>query len=132
MTAYCCFPSMKALLLEALFDIAIPEAEDLFPAQSLEDPVSRLEWVSTAVDDIILANEAALRTMLVHSRQRGVRSDQDGDLPARQDRRTRLIRAALKPAHNQFMPEGPDTSAKGKALAFIVRREAMVVSGDIR
>ena len=32
-TAYRYFPSVEALLLEASFDVAIPEAGDLFPAQ---------------------------------------------------------------------------------------------------
>ena len=31
-TAYRYFPSVEALLLEASFDVAIPEAGDLFPA----------------------------------------------------------------------------------------------------
>src|SRR5688572_21434479 len=41
-TAYRYFPSVEALLLEASFDVAIPEADDLFPAQASGDPVARL------------------------------------------------------------------------------------------
>jgi AcrR family transcriptional regulator len=128
-TAYRYFPSVEALLLEASLDVAIPEAGDLFPAQASGDPVSRLECVDAALHDIILANEAALRTMLVHSLQRGVRSDQDGDLPARQDRRTPLIRAALEPARSQFKPGDLETLTR--ALALIIGTEAMVVFKDV-
>ena len=103
-TAYRYFPSVEALLLEASLDVAIPEADDLFDGGSSEDPVSRLECVDTALHDIILANEASLRMMLVHSLQRGVTGEKDGELPARQDRRTPLIRAALEPARSQFKP----------------------------
>ena len=37
-TAYRYFPSVEALLLEASFDVAIPEAGDLFPAQVFLNP----------------------------------------------------------------------------------------------
>jgi len=67
-TAYRYFPSVEALLLEASLDVAIPEADDLFPAQASGDPVSRLECVDAALHDIILANEAALRAALEPAR----------------------------------------------------------------
>jgi len=128
-TAYRYFPSVEALLLEASLDVATPEADDLFSAQSSGDPVSRLECVDTALHDIILANEAALRTMLVHSLHRGARSEQDGELPARQDRRTPLIKAALEPARNQFKPGHLETLTR--ALALVIGTEAMVVFKDV-
>jgi AcrR family transcriptional regulator len=128
-TAYRYFPSVEALLLEASFDVAIPEAGDLFPAQSSGDPVSRLQCVDTTLHDIILANEAALRTMLIYSLQRRSRGGEDGEPPARQDRRTPLIRAALEPARSQFKPEHLEILIR--ALALIIGTEAMVVFKDV-
>jgi AcrR family transcriptional regulator len=128
-TAYRYFPSVEALLLEASLDVAIPEAEALFRGGSPEDPVARLERVDTALHDMILANEAQLRLMLVHSLQRGFRGEADGEFPARQNRRTPLIEAALEPARSQFDPAALDTL--GRALALIIGTEAMVVCKDV-
>ena len=128
-TAYRYFPSVEALLLEASLDVAIPEAEALFRGGSPEDPVARLERVDAALHDMILANEAQLRMMLVHSLQRGFRSEADDEFPARQNRRTPLIEAALEPARSQFEPAALDSL--GRALALIIGTEAMVVCKDV-
>jgi AcrR family transcriptional regulator len=128
-TAYRYFPSVEALLLEAALDVAVPEADDLFRDESSDDPVSRLERVDTALHDVILANEAPLRMMLVHSLERSIRGEENGHLPARQDRRTPLIEAALEPARTQFRPEALETLRK--VLALIIGTEAMVVFKDV-
>ncbi len=128
-TAYRHFPSVEALLLEAALDVAIPEVDDLFRGDSSDDPVSRLERVEAALHDVILANEAPLRMMLVHSLQSGVKGEKDRELPARQNRRTPLIEAALDPARNQFKPAALETLSK--ALALIIGTEAMVVFKDV-
>jgi AcrR family transcriptional regulator len=128
-TAYRYFPSVEALLLEASLDVAIPEAEALFRDGSPDDPVARLERVDAALHDMILANEAPLRMMLVHSLQRGLRGEPDAGVPARQNRRTPLIEAALAPARRQFRPGTLDTL--GKALALVIGTEAMVVCKDV-
>ena len=128
-TAYRYFPSVEAILLEASLDVAVPQADELFDGESSDDPVSRLERVDTVLHDMILANEASLRMMLVHSLQRGVRGDADGEVPARQNRRTPLIEAALEPARNQFKPAALKTLSK--ALALIIGTEAIVVLKDV-
>lgn len=128
-TAYRHFPSVDALLLEASLDVAIPEADDLFRDGSSDDPVARLERVDTALHDMILANEAPLRMMLVHSLQRDFRNQVDAELPTRQNRRTPLIEAALEPTRNQFKPANLKTLSK--ALALIIGTEAMVVLKDV-
>jgi hypothetical protein len=89
----------------------------------------RLFGVDAALHDMILANEASLRMMLVHSLQRGVTDQNDGEIPARQNRRTPLIEAALKPAQNQFKPAALKTLSK--ALALVIGTEAMVVFKDV-
>ncbi|MFL6600866.1 MAG: TetR/AcrR family transcriptional regulator [Steroidobacteraceae bacterium] len=128
-TAYRYFPRVEALLLEASLDVTVPEADDLFPAGSTDDPVSRLERVDTALHETLLANEAQFRMMLVHSLQRRTSGGADRELPARQNRRMPLIEAALEPARNQFRPAALRTLSR--ALALIIGTEAMVVFKDV-
>jgi AcrR family transcriptional regulator len=127
-TAYRYFPSVDALLVEASFDVAVPDAKQLFGDNASTDPVARLEQADTALHDMILANEAALRTMLAHTLQRGLKGD-DADHPRRQNRRMPLIEAALEPARKQFKPA--TLATLGKALALILGPEAMVVCKDV-
>jgi AcrR family transcriptional regulator len=126
-TAYRYFPSAEALLLEASLDVAIPEAAEVFRGGPPEDPVARLERVDAALHDMIRTNEAPLRIMLARSLERVVAGD--GEVPARQNRRTPLIEAALEPARARFEPSALDTLAK--ALALVVGPEAMVVFKDV-
>lgn len=128
-TAYRYFPSVEALLLEASLDVAAPQAEELFLGASTGDPVSRLERVDTALHDMILANETQLRMMLANSLQRVARGEADGELPARQNRRTPLIEAAIAPTRSQFKPAS--LKMLSKALAFVIGTEAMVVAKDV-
>jgi AcrR family transcriptional regulator len=126
-TAYRHFPSVEALLVEASVDVAVPEAGELFRDEPSRDPVVRLQRVETALHDMILANEPALRTMLAHSIQRGIQADQK--LPRRQNRRSPLIEAALEPARGQFKPAALKMLAR--ALALIMGPEAVVVIKDV-
>jgi AcrR family transcriptional regulator len=72
-TAYRYFPGVEALLLEASLDVAVPEPEELFADGATSDAVARLERVDTMLHDVVLANEPALRTMLIHSLSRAAR-----------------------------------------------------------
>jgi AcrR family transcriptional regulator len=128
-TAYRYFPSVEALLVEASFDLSVPDADGLFGGDTSTDPVARLQRVDTALHDMILANEAPLRMMLMHTLQRGLRGEDDDALPRRQNRRAPLIEAALKPAAKQFKPAALDTLRK--ALALVIGTEAMVVFKDV-
>jgi AcrR family transcriptional regulator len=128
-TAYRYFPKIEALLLEASFDLSVPNAEQLFGDETSIDPVERLERVDTALHDMIAANEASLRMMLVYSLQRKLGGEESNALPARQNRRTPLIEAALEPARKQFKPAALDMLSK--SLAFIVGTEGMVVFKDV-
>jgi AcrR family transcriptional regulator len=128
-TAYRYFSSVEALLVEASFDVGVPEPEDLFGGDASQDPVARLQRVDTALHDMILTNETPLRMMLVQTLQRGIRGETDEDIPQRQNRRTPLIEAALEPAGQQFTPATMDTLCK--ALALIIGTEAMVVLKDV-
>jgi AcrR family transcriptional regulator len=128
-TAYRHFPSVEALLVEASVDVAVPEAGALLRDEPSRDPVVRLQRVETALHDMILANEPALRTMLAHTIQRGIQADESGELPRRQNRRTPLIEAALEPVRHQFKPAALKMLAR--ALALIMGPEAVVVSKDV-
>jgi AcrR family transcriptional regulator len=127
-TAYRYFPSLDALLNEALLDVAAPKPEEVFEGLAADDPVGRMERVDTALHEMMLANERPLRLMLAQSLQRTV-TEAGGDTPARQNRRTGLIEAALKPARKQFTPSNLDTLSK--ALALIVGTEALIVFKDV-
>jgi hypothetical protein len=78
---------------------------------------------------MIVAHEAQLRTMLVHSLQRGPAGSDDDALPARQNRRTPLIEAALAPVRSQFKPAA--LKQLKHALALVIGTEAMVVCKDV-
>jgi AcrR family transcriptional regulator len=128
-TAYRYFPSAEALVREASLDVAMPEGDDLFRAGPAKDPVARLECVDAAVHDMILANEAPLRMMLAHSLGRGLGGEENAEFPARQNRRTPLIEAALEPARDQFAPAALKRLAR--ALALVIGTEARVVFKDV-
>lgn len=128
-TAYRYFPKVDALLLEAALDVAVPEADALFEHAPREDAVARVERLDDVMHDMILANEAQLRTMLVHSLQRRIDGSDSDALPARQNRRSPLIEAALAPVRAQFKPSALKHLAH--ALALVIGTEAMVVCKDV-
>lgn len=128
-TAYRYFPNVDALHREASLDMVAPEAADVLHGMQTQDPVSRLERVDGALNDMMATNEAQLRMMLAHSVERVVRGEQGGELPARQNRRTPLIEAALEPARGQFKPAAFRNLSH--ALALIIGTEAMVVFKDV-
>lgn len=126
-TAYRYFPSVDALMSEAAVDVAVPNAEAALRDAPPGDPIARLERVDAALDEMMSANEAALRAMLMHSLQQG--AERDPALPARQNRRGALIEAALEPARAQFKPAAMKTLAK--AMALVVGTESMIVFKDV-
>ena len=128
-TTYRYFPNVEALLSEASFDLAVPEADALFANDSSTDPVARLTRVDTALHDMILANEAPLRLMLAHALQRGLTGEDGTDLPKRQNRRAPLIEAALSPARKEFKPAS--LVMLSKALALILGPEAVMIFKDV-
>jgi AcrR family transcriptional regulator len=128
-TAYRHFPDLSALLVEASFDIATPQAEEVFRNGPPKNPAARLEKVEAAFHEMIVKNENALRLMLVHTLQRSAQGEPDAGLPTRQNRRTPLIEAALEPARGQFKPAA--LKMLTKALALVIGTESMVVLKDV-
>lgn len=127
-TAYRYFPNVEALLIEAPLDLALPDETAMFAGAPEKDPVARMERVDAAFHNMILENETALRLMLAKSMERRV-ADGDSALPARQNRRTPMIEAALAPAKAEFSRASLDRLQK--ALALIVGTEAMIVFRDV-
>jgi AcrR family transcriptional regulator len=128
-TAYRYFPRVDALLLEAALDVAVPEADALFERAPHDNATARVERVDDALHQMILANELQLRTMLAHSLQRRIDGSDDDALPARQNRRSPLIEAALAPVRGQFKPAA--LKHLTHALALVIGTEAMVVCKDV-
>lgn len=127
-TAYRYFPSVEELLVEASLDVALPEPEALFGDDASKDPVARLDRLDAAMEAMIGANEASLRLMLAAAVQRSL-PGAEGATPARQNRRTPLIEAALAPARGAFAPA--ELKRLTHALALVIGTEAMVVFKDV-
>jgi len=127
-TAYRYFPNGDALLLEASLDVAVPEPADLFADSAQTDLTARIERVDAALDDMIVTHETALRTMLSQSVLRAA-DGAERNIPARQDRRTPLVRAAIAGAQADLTPAASDLLTK--ALAFLFGPEARVVARDV-
>lgn len=128
-TAYRYFPSVDALLVEAPLEGVTPEPDELFGDMSSDDPIDRLERLDTALQEMISANEPALRMMLSSSLQHSVSGDDSRDVPVRQNRRTALIEAALFPARHHFHPAA--LRMLTHSLALIIGTESMVVFKDV-
>lgn len=128
-TAYRYFSTVEALLIEAALDIAVPSAEDLFAGDVSEDPVARLARVDRAMAEMMRANEPALRMMLIHSLELGLKGAEGDGPPSRQNRRQPLIEAALSPLRRELEPSAVDRLAK--ALALLIGTEAMIVFKDV-
>lgn len=128
-TAYRYFPGLDALLLEAALDVAAPRAEELFGPGAPADPVGRMARVDEAFEQMIEANEPALRTMVAYALEQRAQGRGEPDIPARQNRRSPLIEAALASSAEEFDPEALDQLKK--ALALVIGTEAMMVFKDV-
>jgi AcrR family transcriptional regulator len=127
-TAYRYFASIDALLLEASVHLAAPDATILALA-SPTDPVDRLQTVDDAFETMIARNEAPLRLMLARILERSAKSDAPSELPARQNRRSPLIEAALEPSQGHIAPDVFETLVS--ALSIVIGTESFVVTKDV-
>lgn len=127
-TAYRYFPNVEALLVEAPLEGIAPVAEEVFRDAPADDALVRIERVDAAFDAMMGANEPSLRMMLAHAVQRPLREG-ESDLPARQNRRSPLIEAALAPARKSFKPT--ELKTLERALAVVIGTESMIVFKDV-
>ncbi len=129
-TAYRYFPDVDALLGEAAIDVQIPDADALFAGCDASDgPAARLERVDRFLHDAVVDREPQMRITLANAVMRPLRPEPPDGLPARQNRRLPLIKAALAPARAQFTPAA--MRSLERALAMIMGIEAMVVAKDV-
>ena len=128
-TAYRYFPNVEGLFAETLVDVAFPDMGNVLDGVRSDDPVVRLERVDDAVQKMIAENEPHIRMLLAYSHQQQASGNAEGDLPARQNRRTPLIEAALAPARDQF--DAAKLDGLTAALALVIGTEAMVVCRDV-
>ncbi len=128
-TAYRYFPNIDALLVEAPLESEVPDPNDLFAEDPSEDPERRISKAESALHEVAWRNQEQLRLMLAHSLSRKSQDGNSSSVPARQDRRTPLIEAALAPARQKM------TEATYKklcaALAMVFGTESMIVFTDV-
>ena len=128
-TAYRYFPNVEAALIEASFDIAVPDGEAVFADDASADPEERVDRAEAAIHRSVYENETAIRLMLASSIARAAGGPVSDGVPLRQNRRTPLIEAALAPARERFDDDRyPKLRA---ALAMIFGPESMLVSRDV-
>jgi AcrR family transcriptional regulator len=126
-TAYRYFSGIEPLLVEAALDLAMP-GPAMFDGDLSTDAAERIGRADETVQAMIRANEAALRTMLIHSLQAGL--DGGGGAPlARQNRRLPLIEAALAPLRDRLDQARFDRLAR--ALSLVIGTESTVAFKDV-
>lgn len=128
-TAYRYFPSWDALLAEAPLDGSVPTAEQLFGGDDADDPEERIDRAEAATHEMVYANEAQLRAMLIHTLNQTIRPRQQDRTLVRQNRRSDLIEAALAPARDRLSDDAHEKLCASLALFF--GPEAMVVFRDV-
>jgi AcrR family transcriptional regulator len=128
-TAYRYFPDIDALLAEASLDVDAPGADSLFPPGASTDPVARLEIVDKALHDLVVSREPQMRIMLAQTVVRALEPVAAEAIPARQNRRTPLIEAALAPAREEFSPAA--LRRLGHALALVIGTEGFIAAKDV-
>lgn len=129
-TAYRYFPTVDALLLEAPLDGEMPDPQTAFAADAPTDVPARIDHAEALLHEMTYRNEAQLRAMLAGSMERwakGARTTHG--VPLRQNRRTALIAAALKPARQRLRRDTYDKLCA--ALAVFFGPEAMIVFSDV-
>jgi AcrR family transcriptional regulator len=128
-TAYRYFPNIEALLVEASFDITVPDAQTVFADIASTDAAERVDIAEAAIHRSVYENEHAIRLMLASTIARAADQADGETVPIRQNRRSPLIDAALAPARTLF-----DDNVHMKlraALALILGSESMIVFRDV-
>jgi AcrR family transcriptional regulator len=126
-TAYRYFSGIEPLLVEAALDLAMP-GPSMFDGDPSADAAERVARADESVQAMIRANEAALRTMLIHSLQAGL-DGAGAAAPARQNRRLPLIEAALAPLRDRLDQFRFERLAR--ALSLVIGTEATVAFKDV-
>jgi AcrR family transcriptional regulator len=125
-TVYRYFTSPEMLMSEAALDLVAPQAEKIFAGEKSADPVERLERVDAAFEEMISANEMALRAFLITALQRRLNGE---DVQIRQNRRSPLIEEALASSRKDFKPA--QLAMLRKAMGLVIGTESMLAFKDV-
>ncbi len=128
-TAYRYYSNEKALLQDAALDHAAPTPEQLFAGDASRNPIERLLKADAALRKVVWENQNQFRLMLARVLEEAAKANGFPAEPVRQNRRTRLIEAALSPARDRF-----DDAVYRRlcaALALVLGTESMVVFRDV-
>ncbi|MGH7631695.1 MAG: TetR/AcrR family transcriptional regulator [Gemmatimonadales bacterium] len=126
-TVYRYFPSVEALVADALFEREAPGPEELFAAgpEGLLDRVLKAE---AAVNDLLFGEEVAVHVICRMFIDNWLDS-QEGDRVPRPARRLPVIDAALEPYADTL---GRDTLARLRhALALVMGTESVIALRDV-
>lgn len=127
-TAYRYFPGLDALLNEAMIDLMVPDADQVFDGLASTDPVKRLTLVDDVFDTACREQEAALRLMLARALERSLTRTSD-DPPLRQNRRQPMIEAALASLKDRLSHAAFRRLVH--ALSMIVGAEGFIALSDV-
>jgi len=127
-TAYRYFPSLESVLIEAPIHGILPDPDDLFADDKLENPEERIDLAEATLHDMVYQNEVQLRVMLLNSLRLWLADDKH-DVPIRQSRRTRFIETALAPVRDQL--EDANYQKLSAALSIFFGPESMIVFQDV-
>jgi AcrR family transcriptional regulator len=127
-TAYRYFRSQRALLLDVALQAAHPDLGAALERAPGGDAVARFDVVCTRLFELVVANEALMRTMLQVTQEEWL-ANQESEPALRQGRRLEWIEAALAPVRSRLQPSGFDRLVH--ALAAVVGVESYVVLRDV-
>ena len=125
-TVYRYFPSVDALVAEALLEQPLKQPEELL--NDIEDPLERVAQVVEHINDILFSNEV-INHITVRSFATQWLDADPKDRPIRPGRRLPLINAALEPLGDKVDPD--ELQLLRDALALIVGIEAVVSLRDV-
>jgi AcrR family transcriptional regulator len=131
-TAYRYFPTQEAMLVEvAQVNPATEPVERWLANLEGGEPQDRLHGLLAAFNDVVVAEEVALRTALRVYLDTWLESRRRGEAPdaVREGRRTRWLDEALEPARRQLRPA--QWRRLRSALALTLGVEALVVMKDV-
>lgn len=127
-TAYRYFSSQRALLLEVAMEAIHPDIGPALAAAPPDDPVARFDAVCSTLFDLVVSNEAQMRTMLRVTQEEWLQH-QDSEAPLRQGRRLEWIEEALAPLRDRVDSKAFDQLVN--VLATVVGIEPYVVLRDV-
>ena len=127
-TAYRYFRSQRALLVDAALQATHPDLHPALEKVPAGDVVARFDTVCSTIFELVVANEALMRTMLQVTQEEWL-ANRESQPALRQGRRLEWIEAALHPLRSRLPPAELDRLVH--ALAAVVGVEPYLVLRDV-